>query len=268
MEHFIWNADPVLLAFAGLKIHWYGALFAAAIISGLQIMKWVYVNEKQPIESLDTLLTYAVFGIIIGARLGHCFFYEPGYYFSNPIKILAIWEGGLASHGGGLGLLTAIYFYVKKYKINYLWLVDRLAIATALFGIFVRGANFVNSEILGIASNAPWAIVFTRIDNIPRHPAQLYEAIAYLFVFLILMSYYKKDRAQTPPGSILGIFLILTFTARFFIEFYKEKQAAYSADMLISTGQMLSIPFLLAGIALLIFSYKRRNSATIRRDVK
>jgi len=257
LEHLVWNVDPVLLSLGSFKIHWYGALFAAAILSGLQVMKWIYVTEKQPVESLDTLLGYVVFGIIIGARLGHCFFYDPQYYFANPLKIIAIWEGGLASHGGGLGVIIAIYFYVKKHQVSYLWLLDRLAIGTALFGVFVRSANFVNSEILGNVSDVPWAVIFARIDNLPRHPAQLYEALAYLFIFIVLIFSYKKQKDKTPHGSLLGLFLILTFTARFLIENVKQKQAAYASDFLLNTGQMLSIPFFIAGIILVIWSFKK-----------
>jgi len=259
LQHFIWDIDPVLLSVGPLTIHWYGALFAVAILSGLQVMKYVYQTENKPLEALDNLLMYAVFGIVIGARLGHCFFYDPQYYFSNPLKILAIWEGGLASHGGGLGLILAIGLYVRKYKDNYLWLLDRLAICTALFGVFVRSANFVNSEILGVASDAPWAIIFARIDNIPRHPAQLYEAFAYLLIFIIIFSIYKKSKTKTPQGSLLGLFLILTFTARFLIESVKVKQAAYDSILALNTGQMLSIPFFIAGIALLLWSLTSKN---------
>ncbi len=257
MQHFVWNIDPVLISLGPLTIHWYGALFAAAILSGLQVVKWMYTTENKPVETLDTLLMYVVFGIIIGARLGHCFFYDPQYYLANPLKIIAIWEGGLASHGGGLGVIIAIAFYVRKYKVNFLWLLDRLAIGTAVFGVFVRCANFINSEILGKETDVPWAIVFARIDNIARHPAQLYEAIAYFLIFILLITIYKVKKEKTPHGYLLGIFLVLTFTARFLIEMVKEKQAAYSADIALNTGQMLSIPFLIAGIALIIYAAKQ-----------
>ena len=259
MQHFIWDIDPVLFSIGPLTIHWYGALFAVAILSGLQVMKFVYQTENKPLEALDNLLMYAVLGIVIGARLGHCFFYDPQYYFANPLKIIAIWEGGLASHGGGLGLILAVGLYARKYKENYLWLLDRLAICTALFGVFVRSANFVNSEILGVASDAPWAIIFARIDNMPRHPAQLYEAIAYLLIFIVLFFVYKKSKAKTPQGSLLGLFLILTFTARFLIESVKVKQAAYDSILTLNTGQMLSIPFFIAGVALLVWSLSTKN---------
>lgn len=256
----IWNADPVLFAFAGLKIHWYGALFATAIIAGLQLMKWIYAREHQPIEALDSLLTYAVIGIIIGARLGHCLFYDPGFYLSNPLKILAIWEGGLASHGGGLGVIIASYFYAKKHQVNYLWLLDKLAIATALFGFFVRMGNFVNSEIVGTVTHVPWAVIFSRLDELPRHPVQLYEALSYLTIFVILVSLYRKSHNSKSSGGILGVFLCLVFTARFLLEFIKQKQAAYTSELLLSTGQMLSIPFLLVGIALVVNALIKRRA--------
>ena len=259
MEHLIWDIDPVMISFAGLTIHWYGALFAAAILAGLQVMKWIYQQEKLDVEALDTLLVYAVVGIIVGARLGHCLFYDPEYYLSNPLKILAIWEGGLASHGGGLGVIIGAAFYAKKHKVNFMWLLDRLAIATALFGFFVRCANFVNSEILGVAGNVPWAVIFARIDNIARHPAQLYEAFSYLAIFIVLITLYKMKKQKPADGYFLGLFLILVFTARFIIEFFKEKQAVYAADFAVSTGQLLSVPFFAVGIYLMLKASKKQS---------
>lgn len=256
MQHFIWNFDPILFTLGPITIHWYGALFASSIIAGLQYMKWIYKHEKQPTASLDDLLVYAVIGIIVGARLGHCLFYDPAYYLSNPLKILAINEGGLASHGGGLGVIIAVYFYAKKNNIKHLWLLDRLAIATALFGIFVRSANFINAEIIGKPSDVPWAIIFERIDNIPRHPAQLYEAFAYLLIFIILHLVYNANKMKERQGKLLGLFLILTFTARFIVEFFKQGQAAYSTELAINTGQMLSVPFFFVGLYL-FFSAKQ-----------
>ncbi|MCO4799475.1 MAG: prolipoprotein diacylglyceryl transferase [Colwelliaceae bacterium] len=258
MEHFIWNVDPVLLSLGPITIHWYGALFASSIFAGLYFMKWVFQQENQNVESLDNLLIYVVIGIIVGARLGHCFFYDPGYYFSNPMKILAIWEGGLASHGGGLGAIIGTYFYTKKNPFKFIWLLDRLAIATALFGIFVRSANFVNAEILGKPTDVPWAIVFQRIDNIARHPAQLYEAIAYAVIFVTLTLIYKLTNAKNNQGMLLGIFLIMTFTARFIIEYFKQQQAAYSIEVSMNTGQMLSIPFFIIGVFLVLWSVKNK----------
>jgi phosphatidylglycerol:prolipoprotein diacylglycerol transferase len=260
MEFFTWDVNPVLIEFFGLKIHWYGALFATAILAGLQVMKWIFQQEKVKIELLDSLLMYCVFGIIVGARLGHCLFYDPDFYLSNPMKILAIWEGGLASHGGGLGVIIAVYFFQRKYKVEYLWLLDRLAIATALFGFFVRFANFMNSEIIGIQTDVPWAVVFSRIDLLPRHPAQLYESLSYLSIFITLILLYRFSNIKKLTGALFGTFLCLIFTARFGIEFVKVKQAAYTGEAWISTGQALSIPFFVVGIVLLILAWKKSRA--------
>jgi phosphatidylglycerol:prolipoprotein diacylglycerol transferase len=257
MEFFTWDVNPVLIEFFGLKIHWYGALFATAILSGLQVMKWIFQQEKIKLELLDSLLMYCVFGIIVGARLGHCLFYDPEFYLNNPLKILAIWEGGLASHGGGLGVIIAVYFFQRKYKVKYLWLLDRLAIATALFGFFVRFANFMNSEIVGIQTNVPWAVVFKRIDLLPRHPAQLYESLSYLGIFITLIILYRFSNIKNQSGALFGGFLCLIFTARFGIEFVKVKQAAYTGEALISTGQALSIPFFVVGVVLLLRAWRK-----------
>lgn len=259
MSHFVWNIDPVLFSFMGLSIHWYGALFAVAIMSGFYVMKFIYQQEKLDIESLDNLLMYCVIGIIVGARLAHCIFYDPEYYFSQPLKILAIWEGGLASHGGGLGAILALYYYHRKTKLPFLFLLDRLAIATAIFGFFVRMANFMNSEIIGIPTQVSWAIVFQRIDSLPRHPAQLYEALAYLVIFIVLSLLYRMTQLKERHGVLFGLFLTLIFSARIGIEFVKVKQAAYADELTLSAGQMLSVPFLLVGLTLLLLPYLRKN---------
>lgn len=255
MEHFIWSTDPILLSFGSLRVFWYGLLFATAILVGLQLMKWIYAREGKSVELVDSGFIYAVIGIVVGARLGHCFFYDPAFYLANPMKILAVWEGGLASHGGGLGVIIALYFYVKKHNLNFLWLLDRMVMPTALFGFFVRMGNFMNSEILGRETDVPWAIIFSRVDDIARHPAQLYEAFANLAIFIILFFIYKKSK-NLKAGLLFGLFLTLLFSARFLIEFVKEKQASYSTDLVLNTGQALSIPFLLIGIGFIIYSIK------------
>jgi len=255
MEHFIWSVDPILFSFGSVRVFWYGLLFAAAILVGLQIMKWIYAREGKSVDLVDSGFIYAIIGIVVGARLGHCLFYDPAFYLANPMKIFAVWEGGLASHGGGLGVIIALYFYIKKYNLNFLWLLDRIAIPTALFGFFVRMGNLMNSEILGAKTDLPWAIVFSRVDMLPRHPAQLYEALANLSIFIILFFVYKKSK-ELQPGLLFGLFLTLLFSARFLIEFVKERQASYSSDFVLNTGQALSIPFLLIGIGFIIYSLK------------
>jgi prolipoprotein diacylglyceryl transferase len=257
MEHFIWSIDPVALSFGSLKVYWYGILFATAILSGLQFMKWIYKQEGLDVESLDNLFIYIVVGIVVGARLGHVLFYDPAFYFTHPAKIIAVWEGGLASHGGGLGVILALYIYTKKYKMNYLWLLDRVAIPTALFGFFVRMGNFMNSEIVGTPSNLPWAIVFSRVDGLARHPAQLYESFAYLGIFVLLFFVYETQKQKVQNGFLFGTFLTLIFSVRFLVEFVKTKQADYDTSFLhMSTGQALSIPFLLLGLGLIVYSLK------------
>jgi prolipoprotein diacylglyceryl transferase len=220
-------------------------------------MKWVYKQEGLDVESLDNLFIYIVVGIVVGARLGHVLFYDPAFYFTHPAKIIAVWEGGLASHGGGLGVILALYIYTKKYKMNCLWLLDRVAIPTALFGFFVRMGNFMNSEIVGTPSNLPWAIVFSRVDGLARHPAQIYESFAYLGIFVLLFFVYKMQKQKVQNGFLFGMFLTLIFSVRFLVEFVKTKQADYDTSFLhMSTGQALSIPFLLLGLGLIVYSLK------------
>lgn len=258
MEHFIWNADPVAFSIGGVRIFWYGILFALAMISGLEIMKWIYKTEKKDPKELDNIFLYVVIGIVVGARLGHCLFYEPDYYLSHPLEILYVWKGGLASHGGGLGALIGIYLYQRKYSLNFLWFLDKIAIPTAVFAFFVRLGNFMNSEILGDVSEVPWAIVFARVDPLPHHPAQLYESISYLLISAILLGVYLKYRKTLKDGFLFGLFLVLVFTVRILVEFVKERQADYAADTLLSTGQFLSIPFIIIGIYLIIRAAKQK----------
>ena len=237
---------------------WYGIFFATAILSGLQYMKWVYKREGKAVESLDNLFIYIVVGIVIGARLGHCLFYDPAFYLANPMKIFAVWEGGLASHGGGSGVILALWLYARKHKLNFLWLIDRIAIPTALFGFFVRMGNLMNSEILGKPSELPWAIIFSRVDNVPRHPAQLYEAFSYLLIFLLLAYVYKVKNEKLKDGFLFGLFLLLIFSVRFMVEFVKMKQAAYESGISLTTGQDLSVPFLIVGVGLMVWSMRKK----------
>lgn len=248
MNYLVWNPDPVLIDFGLIKIRWYGLLFATAFLLGFNIMKSIYIKEERDEENLDSLFVYLVVGTIVGARLGHCFFYNPSYYLSNPFKLIAVWEGGLASHGGGIGILTALYFYQKKFNESYLELLDRLTIPTALGGMFIRIANFFNSEIIGVPTLSTWGVIFKRVDMIPRHPAQLYEAFSYGLIFIFLFFLYKKIGERLGNGTLFGLFLLLIFGARFMVEFVKTKQAFYSSGFILSTGQTLSIPFILIGL--------------------
>ncbi len=248
-----WNANPELLDLGWLSIRWYGLLFAAGFFCGFLYMKQVYLREQKPVNDLDTLLLYMMISAVVGARLGHCFFYEPAYYLTHPLEILMVWQGGLASHGGAIGICLGLWLYSSKRPDQpYLWLLDRIAIPTALAGSFIRLGNLFNSEILGTPSNLPWAFVFERFDMIPRHPVQLYESIAYLVIFGVLATLYRRWGENSPKGMLLGLFLVLVFTARFFLEFMKLRQADYGQDLPLSVGQLLSIPAVLLGVYLIV----------------
>ena len=254
-----WNIDPSLINWGGLEIRYYGVLFATGFLLGYFLIQKIFKKENIPEKELDLLTTVVVIGTIIGARLGHVLFYAPEYYFQNPQEILMIWHGGLASHGGALGILLALIYYTKRsQKKSYLWILDRLVIATALAGGFIRIGNLMNSEIVGIQTSAPWAFIFERLDSIPRHPAQLYEAIGYFIIAAILYFIYKKHEAQTPRGRIFSWFFILVFSFRFMIEFLKVDQIREETITALNMGQLLSIPFVIAGILLLIYSYSSK----------
>jgi len=253
-----WNADPILIQLGPIAVHWYGALFATGFLLGYQLMQRIYRQEGRPTEQLDKLLTYIFIGTVVGARLAHTLIYEPEYYLAHPIDILKIWEGGLASHGGGIGVLLAIWLFVRQHPENkFLWLADRLAIPTALTGCFIRLGNFMNSEIIGNPTDGNWGVVFERIDMLPRHPVQLYEAASYFTIFVLLLMLFRTTKSKQ-TGFLFGLFLTLVFAARFIIEYFKTPQAAYEAGNLISVGQWLSVPFVLAGIVLMLLSAKKK----------
>ncbi|MGF6705619.1 prolipoprotein diacylglyceryl transferase [Pseudomonas frederiksbergensis] len=262
MDYFVWNTDPVLLSIGPVNIHWYGVFFAAAFIVGFSIMRRIFANEGKPEKDLDPLCCYMAAGTIIGARLGHVLFYDPAYYLSHPLQIFAIWNGGLASHGGAIGIALALLIFSRRHpQMPYVWLLDRISIPAILGGVFIRIGNFFNSEIVGLPANLPWSVIFSRIDSLPRHPTQLYEAFVYLIVFLLLYSTYQRRSRSLPNGVLSGLFLILVFTARFFLEFTKMPQASYEYAMPISVGQWLSIPAIIIGGLILWCGLKRQGQA-------
>lgn len=267
MEPFIayiqWNVRPELVQLGPVAIRWYGLLFALLFWIGYSIVAWQFRVEGKDENSLGSLLTHIVVGTIVGARLGHCLLYEPAYYLSNPVAILKIWEGGLASHGGAAGVLIALWVYARKNPDqSYLWLLDRLVVPAALGASLIRIGNLFNSEILGRPTTVPWAFVFERVDSVPRHPAQLYESIAYALIFCGLLWAYRRWRNQTPRGLLLGLFLVSVFTARFIIEFFKEEEAAYEQNTLWHVGQWLSLPFIVAGVILTWRALRNRPART------
>jgi len=257
MDFIVWNVSPKIFSFGPISIRWYGLLFATGFVCGYFIMQWIYRREQKDTAELENLLLYVAAGTVIGARLGHVLFYDPGYYFSHPLKILAIWEGGLASHGGGLGVLIAVYLYCRRHAVSYLWLLDRLAINVALAGSFIRLGNLFNSEILGKATNVPWAIIFQRVDSVPRHPVQIYESLSYLTIFIISLLIYKFYSPRLKNGFLLGLIIVLISVVRFILEYFKTPQAAYSTGLDMSVGQLLSIPFFIAGCVFIYLAIRK-----------
>ncbi len=256
-EYFVWNIDPILLNLGFLKIRWYGLMFASAFMASFWVMQWVYKREGKDVEQLDQLLWYMAIGTIVGARLGHCLFYDPAYYLSHPLKILAIWEGGLASHGASIGIILSLYLYTKKYGDNFLWLLDRVAMASMAAASLIRIGNFFNSEIVGLPTQVPWAIIFARVDPQPRHPVQLYESLSYALIFVLLVWIYRKIGQKNINGLLFGVFAVTAFPVRFVLEFFKTRQASYNHDFWLTTGQMLSIPFFLMGVGFIVWSLQQ-----------
>jgi len=259
MEYFVWNMNPTILHLGPLQLRWYGLFFVGSFFLGLYILQWIFKREGKDVSVLDNLLIYILVGTVIGARLMHCFAYQPEYYLAHPLEIFQVWKGGLASHGGLLGVLIALYLFTKRYHIPYLWLMSRLAIPGALAATFIRIGNFFNSEILGIPTDKPWAIIFERIDSLPRHPSQLYEALAYFILFFILLGLYRILNPKTSTKLLSGIFFTYVFTARFFLEYFKEHQADYTISMF-STGQLLSIPFIILGVVWILWALKETSN--------
>lgn len=272
----VWDQDPIFWAFKigdfEWAIRWYGVFFATPFIISYYLLNRIFQIEGKPETYLESLFIYIFVAVIIGARLGHCIFYDPHYYFIEaPEKLFAIWEGGLASHGATIGIFIAVWLFVLKQKDkSFLWVADRLVIVIALVACSVRLGNFFNSEICGVFTELPWAIEFIRggddCSGGPRHPTQLYEAISYIIIFFWLHTYYYKKKQATPEGSIAGLFLISLFTARFIIEFSKVNQEAYQNPLPINTGQMLSLPFIAIGIYFFMQSKKAPTTQNVLNE--
>lgn len=248
-----WTVGPKILDLGPIALRWYGLLFAVAFLAGYKLMERIFKREGIAQEQLDSLLMYMMIATIVGARLGHVFFYDWDYYSQNLMEIPKIWHGGLASHGAAIGIIAGMWlFSIKVSKRSVLWILDRVVITVAMSGIFIRTGNFFNHEITGTPTDLPWGVIFTldpENSTTAVHPAQLYEAICYAIVFGVLMYQYFKLRKGELQGYLFGMFLILLFVARFAIEFVKSSQGGFESYFgnLLSTGQLLSIPFILAG---------------------
>jgi len=252
LNYIHWNLNPEILPDL-LPVRWYGLLFMLGFVFGYYIIQGMYQREGKDLTALDNLSLYVGLGTILGARLGHCLFYEPEYYLSHPLQILYIWQGGLASHGAVIGILLSTFLYGKKYPQTDFWFVtDRLVVVIALAGSLIRLGNLANSEIYGLPTTVPWAFVFERLgDGVPRHPTQLYESTYYLICFIVLHHIYRKTAKAQQKGFLLGLFMVMIFGFRFAIEFLKENQVAMEAEFAFNLGQMLSIPVVVSGLFLM-----------------
>ena len=260
-----WNIDPEIINIFGISLRYYSVLFVSGLILSFIILKWIYKMENIPLDKLDKLAVYGFIGMFAGMRLGHCLFYEPSYYFSHPLEIILPIQPtadggykfsgfqGLASHGGAFGLIIALIIYAKKTKESIIKTIDLIAVVAPLASCFIRLANLMNSEIIGIPTNVSWAFIFVRVDNLPRHPAQLYEAISYLLIFGLMLYLYKTRRENLKNGFFFGLVITLIFVARFFFEFVKENQVGFENGMTFNMGQLLSLPYLAVGIGFIIY---------------
>ncbi len=268
LNYIVWNPD--LKAFFGLR--WYSLCWLVGLALAYAIVRWLYKRQKIADNLFEPLFIYCFLGILVGARLGHCLFYEPDYFLSSgshmvemllPIRFLP--EGGwkftgyegLASHGGTLGLMIALWLYVRKTGLSIWTVLDNIAIATPVTACFIRLGNLMNSEIIGKVTDVPWAFIFERVDTAPRHPGQLYEALAYAVLLFIGLALYRKHPEKVGTGFFFGLCLTYIFIARFFIEYTKEVQEAFEASLPLDMGQLLSIPFIIIGVFCMVRAKKK-----------
>lgn len=251
-----WDVSNTAISIGSWAVRWYGILFALGFVLGQIILTRIYEAEGKSAQLVDTITFYMIVGTVVGARLGHCLFYEPDYYLSHPLEILKIWRGGLASHGATAGILLALWLFSRREKLSYLWVLDRIVIVVALGGACIRLGNMMNSEIIGRPTNVPWAMFFPRnpdhLSLVPRHPTPLYEAGFCLVLTVGLYAIWRHYKAATPRGLIFGLFVVLLFTQRFLLEFLKENQVAFENGLPLNMGQLLSLPLIVAGLVVLV----------------
>lgn len=255
----IWDIDPVAVTITvgnhSWPVFWYGLFFASTFIYGTLIFRWLYVRAGKPEDQVYDLVLTVIAGTVIGARLGHTMIYNPEFYLTHPWRILFVWKGGLASHGAVVGILLSVWLYSRwRPDQSFLWICDRIGMAVPLSGCLIRIGNFFNSELLGRQTDVPWAVVFSRVDLVPRHPVQLYEALCYLLIFIAQFRFYLRNQDDLPLGNLFGRFFVFIFGARFVMEFFKEEQTAYNIGLPMNMAQLLSIPAILAGVALIAWS--------------
>ncbi len=251
--YYVWDMPRELLVIGPFAIRWYSVLFALGFVIGYQIAHSIFTHEGKSVEVLDSLLIHLVVGTIVGARLGHCLLYEPETYLADPISILKIWEGGLASHGGFFGVMISLVLFSRRHQdISFFWIADRMSITCMLAAGLIRLGNLFNSEIVGLPTTLPWAIVFKKIDMLPRHPTPIYEALGYGAISLIMYLVYRANNRKPKEGRMFGLVMILGFGFRFIIEGVKENQVPFEDLLPINMGQILSIPFVIVGILFLL----------------
>ena len=254
-----WNVSPEIFSLGPIHVRWYGLLFAIGFLFGYNQGEKMFKHENIDPKWLESLFIYLIVATIVGARLGHVFFYGWKDYSQHPIEILYIWQGGLASHGGVLGIIVAMIIWSKKVsKRSILWVLDRVVVPSVFVAALIRFGNLMNSEIYGMQTSMPWGFIFERNHEIiPKHPTQIYEALSYLCTFGVLYYMYWKTKAKEYQGLLVGVFFIMVFTARFLVEFIKEIQEPFEATMSLNMGQLLSIPFIITGIVLVVRSIRK-----------
>ena len=269
--YIVWNPSEALFSIFGFEVRYYSLCWVIGLLAGYKIMQHLYKRQKVSMELFEPLFMYCFLGILIGARLGHCLFYEFEYYSNHILEMLLpmketadgwkfIGYQGLASHGGTIGLFIALWVYTLRTKLSFPWLLDNIAITTPIVAGMIRLGNFFNSEILGNVTDMPWGVIFAQVDELPRHPAQLYEAIAYFVIFIGGLLLYRKYPSKVGSLFYFGYCLATIFTFRFFVEFLKEVQSSFEEGMTLDMGQWLSIPFMIIGITYMIKGFKKDNT--------
>lgn len=263
-----WNVDPVIINIGSFGLRWYSLGFLVAFLLGYYIIERMFKQENVKEDYLGSLFLYIFLAILIGARLGHCLFYEPDYFLTSEHWVEIVWPfqngrftgfQGLASHGAAIGILVGLWLYQRKYGLNLWWFLDRLVVVVALGGAFVRLGNLFNSEIYGVETSLPWGFVFERNgETVPKHPTQLYESLSYFLIFGVSIWYYIRKKGQFKTGTIFGWWLVALFGVRLLIEFVKNDQVDFEAGMALNMGQLLSLPFIIGGFTIAWLAYKEK----------
>ena len=268
LNYIVWRFNPHIFPNTTLHIGdyyfsslaWYGLTFALGLVFCYLFVQYAFKRENCSENVFGKITIWLVIATIVGARLGHCLFYEPAYYLSHPLEILKTYKGGLASHGAAIALFIAVILLGKKYHFSWVWLIDRLAVGVAVAGSLIRLGNFFNSEIYGVETSLPWGVIFVRNgETVPKHPTQIYEALAYILIFALLFFLYKRKGKNIKEGLLFGLFLTLVFVFRFLVEFIKNPQVDFEKGMALNMGQLLSIPFIIIGLYFL-FLYKKKDN--------